>query len=64
MTENNIYICNSLFLCEGQLCTFAWVLSFLGSIFIIILLGKLLCLLFDVDMRILIGKALTHLYML
>jgi len=39
-------------------------LSFLGSIFIIILLGKLLCLLFNVDMLIPIGKALNHLYML
>ena len=63
MTENNIYICNSLFLCEGQLCTFTWVLSFFGSIFIIILLGKLPCLLFDVDMLILIDKALKHVYM-
>ena len=57
----NCYFCNSLFSFEGQLCTFARLLSLLGRYFII-LARKLLCLLFYVDMHILIGKALKHFY--
>ena len=46
------------FLLGWDICTFAWVLSLLGKS--LSLKRKLPCLLFDVDMRILIDKALKH----
>ena len=56
----------SLFTIEGQLCTFAWLLSLLGRYFKVSLFKKrkLPCLLFYVDMHILIGNALKHFSML
>jgi len=57
------YICeyegHSLFSVEGQLYTFARVLSLCAGI-LKTFIKQVLCLLFGVDMRILIDKALTH----
>ena len=55
---------NSLFSLQGQLCTFARVLSLLGRYFHYFEERKLPYLLFYVDMHILIDKALKHFYML
>ena len=52
------------FFIKGQLCKFVWVISLLGRCFHYFSKRKLPCLLFDVDMCILIGKVLKHFYML
>jgi len=55
---------NSLFSFEGQLCTFARLLSLLGRYFHHIKKRNLPCLLFYEELHSLIGKALKYFYML